>query len=248
MLTPATPPPEAGALVLLSGGQDSAVCLASALTRYGRVETIGFDYGQRHRVELACRLRVRAGMAALTPAWSARLGQDHLVDAGVIGAISETALTREMEIGVGEQGLPNTFVPGRNLIFLTLAAAVAFRRSLSTLVIGACEVDFSGYPDCRDATLRAMEAALSLGLDRPMRVEAPLMHVSKAATWALAHDLGGPELVALVLEETHTCYLGERGTRHPWGYGCGRCPACDLRAKGHAAWRAGLEADGPETA
>jgi len=224
------------ALVLFSGGQDSTTCLAHALTRYGRVETIGFDYGQRHRVELDARRVVLAELRARYPAWGLRLGEDHLLDVPVIGQISEGSLTREMAFSLESNGLPNSFVPGRNLLFLTLAAAVAYRRGLQVLVTGVCETDFSGYPDCRDDTMKALQVALSLGMDRRFLVETPLMWIDKAATWALAESLGGPGLVDLVVEHTHTCYLGDRSQRHAWGYGCGSCPACALRARGFAAF------------
>lgn len=225
------------ALVLFSGGQDSTACLAWALDRYARVETLGFDYGQRHRIELDCRRTVRRELAAAFPAWAARLGDDHLLDLSLLGQISDTALTSERAIEMGANGLPNTFVPGRNLIFLNFAAALAYRRGASVLVGGMCETDYSGYPDCRDNTLKAMQVALSLGLDAPMTVETPLMWLSKAQTWALTQALGGDALTALVVEHTHTCYLGERGTRHAWGHGCGACPACVLRRDGFQAWR-----------
>jgi len=244
------------ALVLFSGGQDSTTCLAYALSKYAHVETLAFDYGQRHRIELSARLKVIEALRGQFPAWSTRLGQDHLLDAGVLGAMSETALTREVAISMEAGGLPNTFVPGRNLLFLTLAAALAYRRGLEVIVTGVCETDFSGYPDCRDDTLKAMQVALSLGMDRRFLVETPLMWIDKAATWALAHTLGaqsgvpdgGATLVDLVREHTHTCYLGERGQRHAWGYGCGTCPACVLRARGYAGFsdkvkRAALPAD-----
>lgn len=227
-----------GALVLFSGGQDSTACLAWALDRHARVETVGFDYGQRHAVELECRERVRAEFRRQFPAWSDRLGDDHRVDLAALGRIADTALTRERAIEMNAQGLPNTFVPGRNLLFFGFAAAIAYRRGLSVLVGGMCETDFSGYPDCRDNTLKAMQVALSLGLDAPMTVETPLMWLDKAQTWALADALGGPRLVELIVEHTHTCYLGERRQRHDWGYGCGRCPACDLRGRGFAGWQA----------
>ena len=220
------------ALVLFSGGQDSTTCLAHALTRYGRVETIGFDYGQRHRVELDARRVVLAELRARYPAWGLRLGEDHLLDVPVIGQISEGSLTREMAFSLESNGLPNSFVPGRNLLFLTLAAAVAYRRGLQVLVTGVCETDFSGYPDCRDDTMKALQVALSLGMDRRFLVETPLMWIDKAATWRLAESLGGPGLVDLVVEHTHTCYLGDRSQRHAWGYGCGSCPACELRQRG----------------
>lgn len=225
------------ALVLFSGGQDSTVCLAWALERYARVETLGFDYGQRHAVELAQRRIVREEIAATFPAWGARLGPDHTIAMPELGRISETALTREAEIAMTEAGLPSTFVPGRNLLFLVYAAALAYRRSIATLVAGMCETDYSGYPDCRDATIEAQKTAISLGLDKPFEIETPLMFVDKAGTWQLAHDLGGAPLVALIVEHSHTCYLGDRTHRHPWGWGCGTCPACDLRAKGWARWK-----------
>ena len=226
------------ALVLFSGGQDSTACLAWALDRYARVETIGFDYGQRHRIELDCRLTVRSELVHAFPHWAAKLGDDHLLDLALLGQISDTALTAERAIEMQANGLPNTFVPGRNLLFLAFAATVAYRRGATVLVGGMCETDYSGYPDCRDNTMKAMQLALSLGLDGPMTVETPLMWLNKADTRALTQRLGGEALVALVEEHTHTCYLGERGARHPWGHGCGACPACRLRADGHAAWRA----------
>lgn len=228
-----------GALVLFSGGQDSTVCLAWALERHAHVETIGFDYGQRHAVELDCRQRVRAELALRFPPWAGRLANDHLLDLRTLGQISDTALTGERAIEMQTNGLPSTFVPARNLLFLGYAAAIAYRRNLSVLVGGMCETDYSGYPDCRDNTLKAMQVALSLGLAAPMTVETPLMWLDKAQTWALAEALGGAALTDLVVEHTHTCYLGERGVRHPWGYGCGQCPACTLRREGHAAWLAG---------
>lgn len=226
------------AIVLFSGGQDSATCLAWALERYRRVETIAFDYGQRHAVELQCRLGFLAALKARYPAWAAKLGDDHLVDLGVLGQISDTALTRDKAIAFEASGLPSTFVPGRNLLFLTLAAAVAYRRGHTVLVGGMCETDYSGYPDCRDDTLKALQVALGLGLDTRLVIETPLMWLDKAATWRLAQQLGGAALVDLVAEETHTCYLGDRSLRHPWGYGCGTCPACELRARGWAGYRA----------
>ena len=220
------------ALVLFSGGQDSTVCLAWALQRYARVETIGFDYGQRHRVELDCRSVVRSAMAEAFPDWGQRLGEDHLLDLALLGQISQTALTQERAIEMQANGLPNTFVPGRNLLFLNLAAVVAYRRGASVLVGGMCETDYSGYPDCRDNTLKALQVALSLGLDSPMTVETPLMFIDKAQTWELSAALGGPALQAIILEHTHTCYLGVRDVKHAWGRGCGHCPACGLRAQG----------------
>ena len=227
------------ALVLFSGGQDSTVCLAWALSRYARVETIGFDYRQRHRIELECRLTVIDRLPAGFPDWAGRLGEDHVVDLSVLGQISDTALTRDQDIALSQSGLPNTFVPGRNILFLTLAGAVAYRRGIGVLVGGMCETDFSGYPDCRRDTLDATERALSLGMDRDFRIETPLMHIDKAATWALADELGGRALVDLIVGETHTCYLGERGARHAWGYGCGSCPACELRRRGWETWSEG---------
>ena len=227
-----------GALVLFSGGQDSATCLAWALQRFRRVETIGFGYGQRHRVELECRAPFRAALAAQWPQWQTRLGIDHMLELNALAAVSETALTRESAIALAEGGLPNTFVPGRNLLFLTYAAAVAYRRGLRHIVGGMCETDYSGYPDCRDDTIKAMQVALSLGMDRRMVLHTPLMWLDKAATWRMARDLGGDALVALILEGTHTCYLGDRTHRHAWGYGCGACPACDLRRRGWEAFTA----------
>ena len=227
------------ALVLFSGGQDSATCLAWALARYPRVETIGFAYGQRHAVELDCRAPVRAGLAEIG-GWGARLGPDHVVDlTASMEALGTTALTSAAEIAMTEEGLPNTFVPGRNLLFLTYAAALAYRRGLRRIVGGMCETDYSGYPDCRDDTIKAVQLALSLGMARRFVLETPLMWRDKAATWELAHRLGGERLVELVREATHSCYLGERAHRHEWGYGCGACPACELRAAGWRRWREG---------
>ena len=225
------------ALVLFSGGQDSATCLAWALKRFARVETVGFDYGQRHSVEMQARQVVRERMAALLPEGD-RLGEDHVIAIRSFGAIGETAMTTDRAIETDARGLPNTFVPGRNLVFLTYAAALADRRGILSLVGGMCETDFSGYPDCRRDTLDALESALRLGMARDYRIETPLMRVTKAQTWDLAHDLGGQGLVDLIVEHSHTCYLGERGERHVWGYGCGTCPACELRAAGYDAWRA----------
>jgi 7-cyano-7-deazaguanine synthase len=232
MTTPLPPAPDSSALVLFSGGQDSTTCLAWALSRFARVETVGFDYGQRHRVELDQREKLRAGLCDLSPAWRDRLGDDHTITLEALGAISDTALTREAEITLRADGLPNTFVPGRNLIFLTFAAALAYRRGVVDLVGGMCETDYSGYPDCRDETLRAMNHALRLGMAAPFTLHTPLMWLDKAATWRLASDLGGAGLVALIVEESHTCYLGERGKRFDWGHGCGECPSCKLRAAG----------------
>ena len=222
------------ALVLLSGGQDSATCLAWALARYAHVETIGFDYGQRHRAELDCRQRLRAGLQAMP--WPGRLGPDHLLTVDVLAQLGGSAMTEEVAIAMQQDGLPNTFVPGRNLLFFTLAAALAYRRGLQVLVGGMSETDYSGYPDCRDNTLKALQVALSLGLERPLTLETPLMWIDKAGTWALAHQLGGDALVGLVRRDSHTCYLGRRDRLHDWGYGCGSCPACELRAQGWAQW------------
>jgi 7-cyano-7-deazaguanine synthase len=232
-----TPDPRT-ALVLFSGGQDSTVCLAWALDRYARVETVGFDYGQRHRIELDCRVTVRGELRRRFPAWAQRLGDDHLLPLPLLQHLGGSALTDERAIEMQANGLPNTFVPGRNLLFLAAAAALAYRRGASLLVGGMCETDYSGYPDCRDNTLKALQVALSLGLDTAMTVETPLMFLTKADTWRLADTLGGPALNALVVEHTHTCYLGERGALHAWGHGCGRCPACELRARGHAQYLA----------
>lgn len=225
------------ALVLFSGGQDSATCLAWALQRYAHVETLGFDYGQRHAVELTVRPALLAQMRALKPEWAARLGSDHMLDLSLIGQLSETALTSETAIAMQENGLPNTFVPGRNLLFMTVAATLAYRRGLNVLVGGMCETDFSGYPDCRDDTMKALQVALNLGMDTRLTLDTPLMWLDKAATWTLAEQLGGNALVELIRCGTHTCYLGERGALHEWGYGCGRCPACTLRARGYHAFR-----------
>jgi 7-cyano-7-deazaguanine synthase len=224
------------ALVLYSGGQDSATCLAWALDRFDRVETIGFDYGQRHRVELDVRPQFLSRMRAAFPNWAARLGDDHVIDLTSLGAISDTALTTGAVIALADSGLPNTFVPGRNLLFLTYAGAVAYRRDLKHLVTGVCETDYSGYPDCRDDTIKAFQVALNLGTERRFVIDTPLMWIDKAQTWALADKLGGRPLVDLIVEQSHTCYQGDREHRHAWGYGCGTCPACDLRAGGYAAW------------
>ena len=221
-----------GALVLFSGGQDSTTCLAWALARFQRVETIGFDYAQRHRVELDCRLPIAARLRREFPEWGGQLGADHIVDLGVLGELSDTALTRERQIGFAASGLPDTFVPGRNLLFFTFAAAVGYRRGIKHLVGGMCETDYSGYPDCRDDTLKALQAALSLGMDQRVVIHTPLMWRDKAATWELAAGLGGAKLVELIREETHSCYHGDRTQRHDWGYGCGACPACELRQRG----------------
>ncbi len=226
------------ALVLFSGGQDSLVCLAWALCRYDHVETVGFTYGQRHAVELVCRPLVLDALRAAFPLWSAKLGPDHSLNLSALGEISDTALTSEAEIALGENGLPNTFVPGRNLLFFTFAAALAHRRGIANLVGGMCETDYSGYPDCRSETLGVLNEALNLGIAERFAIQTPLMWRTKAETWALADALGGDALVEIIVEHTHSCYRGERAERHAWGYGCGGCPACELRAKGFAEWRA----------
>ncbi|QYF94689.1 7-cyano-7-deazaguanine synthase QueC [Massilia sp. PAMC28688] len=226
------------ALVLFSGGQDSTTCLAWALERYGRVETVGFDYGQRHAIELTVRPAVLDGMRALRPAWRARLGDDHLLDLSLIGKISDTALTSDVAIAMQDNGLPNTFVPGRNLLFMTVAATLAYRRGLNVLVGGMCETDFSGYPDCRDDTMKALQVALNLGMATRLKLETPLMWIDKKQTWELAEAAGGQALVDLIRRDTHTCYLGQRGELHDWGYGCGSCPACELRARGYRQYAA----------
>jgi 7-cyano-7-deazaguanine synthase len=221
------------ALVLFSGGQDSTTCLAWALNRYEYVETIGFNYGQRHAIELDCRKTILSRIRIQFSDWARKLGNDHPLDLAVLGQVSDTALTQSRLIEFSSSGLPNTFVPGRNLLFFAFAAAVAYRRGLQVLVGGMCETDYSGYPDCRDNTLKALQVALSLGLDAPVVVETPLMWIDKATTWSLAIELGGEELLNLITEHTHTCYLGDRSERHPWGYGCGHCPACELRKNGY---------------
>ena len=229
--------PNEAALVLFSGGQDSTVCLAWALDRFRRVETVGFDYGQRHRIELDVRPHIRARLAALRPAWAERLGEDHLLRLDALASLSDTALTRDVAIEIAESGLPTTFVPGRNLVFFTFAGALAYRRGAKHLVVGMCETDFSGYPDCRDDTIKAMQLALNLGMDTRFVVHTPLMWIDKASTFALAHELGGDNFIDLLVADTHTCYLGDRSHRHDWGFGCGECPACKLRAAGFAKWK-----------
>ena len=226
------------ALVLFSGGQDSTVCLAWALERFGRVETIGFAYGQRHAVELDVRPGIRKALAAQSEQWRARLGDDHILRIDSLAEISDTALTRDVAIEISASGLPTTFVPGRNLVFFSFAGAIAYRRGIKHLVAGMCETDFSGYPDCRDDTVKAMQLALTLGMDRRFVLHMPLMWIDKAGTFALAHDIGGDALIDLLLAETHTCYLGDRQHRHAWGFGCGECPACRLRADGYVKWKA----------
>ena len=233
---------EESALVLFSGGQDSTTCLAWTLDRFSTVETIGFDYGQRHAVELDCRGSVIQTLRDRFPDWSDRLGDDHLIDLGFLGAIGDTAMTRDVEIQMGADGLPNTFVPGRNLLFFITAGALAYRRGLQHIVGGMCETDSSGYPDCRDSTIKAMQVALTLGMDRRFVFHTPLMWINKAETWVLADRLGGAPLIDILLEETHTCYTGIRTLRHDWGYGCGACPACELRAAGYERFRAGENA------
>ena len=227
------------ALVLFSGGQDSTVCLALALQRYGHVETVGFRYGQRHEAELTARDAVRTAITAQFPDWAPRLGDDHMVDLSALGALSDTALTRETQIQFTESGLPNTFIPGRNILFFTYAAAIGYRRGIFRLIGGMCETDYSGYPDCRNETLASLANTLRLGTEAPFHIETPLMWRDKAETWALAEALGGEALTTIVAEHSHTCYLGVRDRRHDWGYGCGECPACKLRAQGYAEWRAG---------
>ncbi len=230
------------AVLLFSGGQDSTVCLAWALERFERVETIGFDYGQRHRIELDSRLRVRERMIALRSSWAARLGDDHVIRLDALSALSDTALTRDIAIEIADNQLPTTFVPGRNLVFFAFAGALAYRRGAKHLVAGMCETDYSGYPDCRDDTIKAMQLALNLGMDQRFVIHTPLMWIDKAATFALGHDIGGDEFIDLLVEDTHTCYLGDRSQRHDWGYGCGSCPACRLRADGFAKWKTEWEA------
>jgi 7-cyano-7-deazaguanine synthase len=224
------------ALVLFSGGQDSTVCLGWALERFERVETIGFDYGQRHRVELDVRPKIREKIAVIKPEWKARLGDDHVLKLDALAAISETALTRDVEIEIGANGLPTTFVPGRNLIFLAYAGALAYRRGASHLVAGMCETDYSGYPDCRNESVQTMARALALGMDKELLIETPLMRIDKAQTFAMAQKIGGDAFIRLVVDDTHSCYLGDRSHRHDWGYGCGECPACRLRAQGWEKW------------
>lgn len=226
------------ALVLFSGGQDSTTCLAWALSHFSHVETIGFHYGQRHAIELEMRPQLLQKIRLISPEWDARLGADHMIDLGLISQLSQTAMTEEIAIQMQANGLPNTFVPGRNLMFMLTAATLSYRRNLNVLVGGMCETDFSGYPDCRDDSMKALQVAINLGLDTRMRIETPLMWIDKAETWELAEQLGGRILVDLIREDTHTCYLGQRGQLHEWGHGCGTCPACELRAKGYLAYQA----------
>ena len=226
------------ALVLFSGGQDSTTCLAHALNRYDRVETLGFDYGQRHSIEMQARLQVLGRLRTDFPNWTPRLGEDHVLSLDVLRQIGGSSLTDDVAFAMQADGLPNTFVPGRNLLFMTLAGALAYRRGLQVLVTGVCETDFSGYPDCRDDTMKALQVALNLGLERRLRIETPLMWIDKAQTWELAWQLGGAPLVELIVQDSHTCYEGNRSQHHDWGWGCGICPACALRAKGWARWQA----------
>jgi len=221
------------ALVLFSGGQDSTTCLAWALEHFDAVETVGFSYGQRHGIEMTCREPVRAALRALNPEWDKRLGEDHVIDLSVIAAIGNSALTQNIEISMTAEGLPTTFVPGRNLVFLTFAAMLAYRRGAKHIIGGMCETDFSGYPDCRDDTVKAMQLALNLGMARHFILHTPLMWIDKAQTWSLARSLGGEALVNLIIADTHTCYHGDRSSKHAWGHGCGTCPACELRAQGY---------------
>ncbi|WP_158817919.1 7-cyano-7-deazaguanine synthase QueC [Methylocapsa sp. S129] len=237
---------ETHALVLFSGGQDSTTCLAWALERFERVETVGFDYGQRHRVELEARLVVLAALRRDFPHWAPKLGDDHVVDIAALAQVSETSLTRDVAIAMQANGLPNSFVPGRNLLFLTFAAAIAYRRGVKHLVTGVCETDYSGYPDCRDDTIKAMQIALNLGMETRFVVHTPLMAIDKAATWAMAERLGGQLLIDRIIEDTHTCYNGDRSTLHAWGYGCGACPACALRAAGWGRYEAGARTRTPK--
>lgn len=231
------------AIVLFSGGQDSTTCLAWALDKYDHVETIGFDYRQRHDIELTVRPMLREKIVQINPAWASRLGPDHLLDLSLLASLSETAMTSDIEIVMQKNGLPNTFVPGRNLMFLTVAATLAYRRGLQVLVGGMCETDFSGYPDCRDDTIKAMQVALNLGMDTRINIATPLMWLDKSQTWALAEQLGGSALLDLIRNDTHTCYLGERGIRHAWGYGCETCPACVLRARGYEQFIAAKQSE-----
>jgi len=231
-----TTPENQSALVLFSGGQDSSTCLAWALERFERVETVGFDYGQRHTIELTVRAQLREAMGRIKPIWQQRLAEDHMINLSALGEISQTSLTRDMEMAMGSEGLPNSFVPGRNLIFLTFAAAIAYRRGIRHLVTGVCETDYSGYPDCRDDTIKAMQVALGLGMERRFVLHTPLMWIDKAQTWRLTDELGGPALIEAIRDISHSCYLGERKA-HDWGHGCGHCPACELRADGFMRWR-----------
>jgi 7-cyano-7-deazaguanine synthase len=230
---------DSSALVLFSGGQDSATCLALALKKYKKVETIGFDYGQRHSIELTCRNKFLNNLKTTYPEFNQILGEDHFLDLKLLGQISDTSLTQEKSIEFQKSGLPNTFVPGRNILFLTFAAAIAYRRNIKVIVAGMCETDYSGYPDCRDDTIKALQVAISLGFDTRIVLETPLMWIDKANTWNLAYEVGGENLISLIEEDTHTCYLGDRSTRHPWGYGCNTCPACELRRIGHEKFRKG---------
>ncbi len=226
------------AMVLFSGGQDSATCLAWALEKYTKVETIGFTYNQRHKVELNCRKVVLEKIKGIQSQWNDCLGEDHLIDLSVLSGLGETALTKDIQIKLQENGLPNTFVPGRNLFFFITAATIAYRRNIPVLVGGMCETDYSGYPDCRNQTINAMQSAISLGLDSNIKIETPLMWLTKSETWKLAKKIGGKNLIKLIVDETHTCYKGDRSVKHEWGFGCGECPACDLRKDGYIEFRA----------
>lgn len=230
------------AIVLFSGGQDSTTCLAWALERFAHVQTLAFNYRQRHRVELECRKTLLAQFSHISPSWVGKLRDDLVMDLGVLADLGDTALTRDQEIRLGEKGLPTTFVPGRNILFLTVAAAIGYRSGARHIVGGMCETDFSGYPDCRDDAVKAAQLALNIGMDSRFIVHTPLMWLDKAATWRLAEQLGGMPLIELIREHTHTCYLGDRSLRHDWGWGCGACPACLLRAEGWARYRAGSSA------
>ena len=237
-----------GALVVFSGGQDSATCLVWALDRFDHVETVGFHYGQVHDVEMSVRHAVRDKTAALNEGWRRRLGDDHVYDAGIIGQISQSPLTGGAAAVLRSENLPDTFVPGRNLVFLTLSAGLAYRRGLKHIITGVCETDFSGYPDCRDDTIKALQVAINLGTDVPFVIHTPLMWMDKAQTWALAHELGGDELVRVIQRETHTCYQGNRTQLHDWGYGCGECPACVLRSNGWSRYQDNARAIAKEVA
>jgi 7-cyano-7-deazaguanine synthase len=236
------------ALVLFSGGQDSATCLALALSRFDRVETVGFNYGQRHSVELEVREPLRRGLAALSQEWAGRLGADHMIPLEILGSISASSLTSPVPFGTRQDGLPSTFVPGRNLVFLTFACILSYQREIKHVIGGMCETDYSGYPDCRDDTIKALQATVNLGMNARVVIETPLMWIDKAATWALAEQLGGPPLVDLIVEKSHTCYLGDHTHRHPWGYGCGECDACKLRSHGWHRYRGMIDTLQPNEA
>lgn len=226
------------ALVLFSGGQDSSIALIWALKRFNTVETVGFDYGQRHAIELGARQSVAREMRSAFPEWAPKLGDDHMISARGLKDIGDTAMTADKDIVMGDDDLPTTFVPGRNLVFLSLAAGLAYRRGIGVLVAGMCETDYSGYPDCRETALLAQMDAIRLGMECDIDLETPLMKLTKAASWRLAEETGGESAVALVNEHSHSCYRGVRAARHDWGYGCGTCPACELRAKGWTEYKA----------